>query len=229
MDNIKCCIAKDLMPLYIDDVLSEGSAQALREHLEGCESCREEYQALMRDVILPSTPEVQKESSRMLRKFKSEWNAKKIVISAISSVLTLVLAVFLFFMVKEHITEDSELFQPTTRAYAGTVGQLCLGELSNGKEWTRLTFEKDKLFSNVTLLHEPYLEFDNFFYEKKVVNHSDSSTAVEMRILDTEGNIVMEPFTIEPGKVVSLEQLENNTPYIVEYRADGDFYMFTFK
>lgn len=229
MDSIKCCIAKDLMPLYIDDVLSEDSAQLLRDHMEGCKSCREEYHALMQDVTLLSTPDIQKENSRILRKFKRAWNFKKFAIAAISSALTLVVVLFAFLLAREYLAEDSELFQPRTRAYAGTVGSTYLGELSDGEEWTRLYFVKDDLFSNVTLWQEPYLEFDNIFYEKKVVNHSYSSTAAEMRILDTEGNIVIEPFVIEPGTAVSLEALARNTPYIVEYRADGDFYMFTFQ
>lgn len=38
----------------------------------------------------------------------------------------------------------------------------------------------------------------------------------------------MEPFVIEPGTAVSLEKLEYGVPYIVEYRADGDFYIFNF-
>lgn len=223
MDNIKCCIVKDLMPLYIDDVLSEGSAQALREHLEACESCRKEYQLLTKDLLLPSGRCVQEENSRVLKKFKSKWTMKKILISMVSAVL----AVFLFFPVRNSIME-SELFMPVTRACAGTVGQLYLGELSNGEEWTRLYFVKERLFSNSTSWWEPYLIFDNVFYEKEAINSANSATEVEMRILDVDGNIVMEPFTIEPGRAVSLEQLEDHVPYIVEYRANGDYYVFSF-
>lgn len=223
MSNIKCCIAKDLMPLYIDDVLSEDSAQELRGHLELCESCREEYRLLTKDLLLPSNKEVQEENSRVLKRFKSEWTIRKILISVVSAAL----AVFLFFPLRNAVME-SELFSPVTRACAGTVGQLHLGELSDGKQWTRLYFVKEDLFSNAVHWWEPYLEFDNIFYEKEAINSANSSTAVEMRILDTEGNVVMEPFTIEPGRAVSLEQLEDNVPYIVEYRADGDYYVFSF-
>lgn len=223
MDNMKCCIAKDLMPLYIDDVLSEGSAQELRNHLEQCESCRKEYQLMSNDLVLPSNREVQEENSRVLKKFKSRWTIKKIMISVVSAVL----AVVLFVPIWDNIME-SELFQPTTRACAGTVGQLYLGDLSNG-EWTRLFLIKEELFSNGTSYWEPYLEFDNPFYEKVAINSGNSATAVEMRILDTEENVVLEPFVIEPGTSVSLKALEYGVPYIVEYRADGDYYVFTFK
>lgn len=223
MDNIKCCIARDLMPLYVDGVLSEGSAQELRSHLELCERCREEYQMLSKELVLPSGRCVQEENSRILKKFKQKWTLKKILISTVSSVL----AVLLFFPVRDAVME-SELFAPVTRACAGTVGQLYLGELSDGETWTRLYFVKEHLFSNTVSWWEPYLEFDNIFYEKEAINSGNSSTAVEMRILDAEGTVVLGPFTIEPGRAVSLEQLERHVPYIVEYRADGDYYVFSF-
>ena len=228
MDEIKCCIAKDLLPLYIDDVLSQDSASELRRHLQTCEGCSREYQALTQTVILPSAPEVQEENTRMLKKFKQDWKLKKILIAAISSILTLVLAIFFFFAVREYIGEDSELFQPKTKAYARQVGQMHLGNVNGLKEWSRLTFVKQDLFTNAEYWNEPYLEFDNPFYDKNVINSGNSSSAVQMRILDTEGNVVVEPFVVRAGKSISLEQLESNTPYIVEIRAEGDFYEFTF-
>lgn len=228
MNELKCCIVKDLLPLYIDDVLSQESASELRRHLQTCEGCSREYQALMQTVMLPSNPEVQKENTQMLKKFKRKWNLKKLLIAAISSILTLVLAVFLFFSIREYIGEESELFQPKTKAYAGQVGQLYLGKVNGLEEWSRLTFVKKDLFSNAEYWNEPYLEFDNPFYDKNVINSGNSSSAVQMRILDREGNVVMEPFVVRAGKYVSLEQLESNTPYIVEIRAEGDFYEFTF-
>lgn len=223
MDRIKCCIAKDLMPLYIDDVLSEGSAQELRNHLEVCEDCRKEYRLLTKDLVLPSNREVQEKNRKILKDFKTKWTRKQISVSLISAVL----AVILFLPIRDAVME-SELFQPCTTARAGTVGQLYLGDLSDGVEWTRLYFGKADLFSNAYYWHEPYLEFDNIFYEKKAINSANSATAVEMRILDEAGNVVLEPFVIEPGMAVSLEELEYGVPYIVEYRADGDFYLFNF-
>ena len=50
--KIHCNIAKDLMPLYIDDVLSEESKAAVEEHLTGCEDCRDYYRR-MHDAELP--------------------------------------------------------------------------------------------------------------------------------------------------------------------------------
>ena len=37
---MKCSIIQDLLPLYVDGVVSEDTAQAVEEHLETCEACR---------------------------------------------------------------------------------------------------------------------------------------------------------------------------------------------
>lgn len=46
MKEINCNIIRDLLPLYEDGVVSEDTAQLVREHLEGCPACREEYERM---------------------------------------------------------------------------------------------------------------------------------------------------------------------------------------
>jgi len=223
MDNMKCCVARDLLPLYIDDVLSEETAALLQDHLEACEDCRREYRTLLKDVVMPTCQEVQEENSRVLKVFKSKWTVKKIFISVLSAFL----GIALFFPIRNAVME-SEWFSPTTWARAGTVGQLYLGDLSNG-EWTRLSFIKKNPFNNSTNYCEPYLIFDNPFYEKRAINSANSATSVEMRVLDKEGNVILGPFTAEPGDPVSLSVLASGVEYMVEWKGDGDFYMFAFE
>lgn len=223
MDKLQCYIVKDLLPLYADDVLSKESRGSLEAHLMECGKCREEYEKMTAELVLPVDRDIQKEERNILAGLKRRWTIR----NAFIGIITAIVAFFLFFTVREYIMEDSELFQPKTYARAGTVGQLCLGELSDG-EWTRLTFIVEDLFSNATYYNEPYLEFNNPFYEKQIINHGNSSTSVEIRILDKDGNVIIEPFTVDAGEAVSLEELEYRTPYVVEYRADGDFYIFTF-
>lgn len=223
MDKLNCYVVKDLMPLYVDDVLSEETARDVRSHLQDCGSCREEYESLSKELVLPSSPEVQMENSRVLNEFKRKWNLKKIVISAVSVGVTLALTFFLFALGREFLFDASRgVLAPTIiRAYSRNM------EAEDG--WTRLTFEKDdRWFRKATQENMEYLEFDGMFYEKEIVNSGNSSAAVEMRILDSDGNVVVEPFSIEAGRAVAQPQLERDTPYIVEIRAEGKFFEITF-
>ena len=64
MEKISCSIAKDLMPLYMDGVLSEETTEVMKDHLEGCENCRNEYEIMEQEWYLPSTVKLQEENKK---------------------------------------------------------------------------------------------------------------------------------------------------------------------
>lgn len=53
-----CAVVRDLMPLEIDGIASPQSAQAVREHMEGCEACRKAYERMCADVGEAERPDV---------------------------------------------------------------------------------------------------------------------------------------------------------------------------
>lgn len=52
-----CAIVKDLLPLYIEDMVSTETELFIKEHLETCEDCRSEYDILKSEALV-STPEI---------------------------------------------------------------------------------------------------------------------------------------------------------------------------
>ena len=49
----ECDIVKDLMPLYIDDVLSENSKTFVKDHMDSCKSCKKYYEKLSNEIKIP--------------------------------------------------------------------------------------------------------------------------------------------------------------------------------
>ena len=47
--RMKCDVIKDLMPSYIDNLLSEDSQGLVEEHLAECETCKAYYETLKGD------------------------------------------------------------------------------------------------------------------------------------------------------------------------------------
>ena len=55
--NLSCDIIRDLLPLYAEELASADSADAVEEHLLGCESCRKAYEDMKTcPVIIPEEP-----------------------------------------------------------------------------------------------------------------------------------------------------------------------------
>jgi len=50
MKERNCNIISDLLPLYVDGVLSEDSRKLVIEHVNGCEKCRESLQKMEADI-----------------------------------------------------------------------------------------------------------------------------------------------------------------------------------
>ncbi|WP_455959044.1 zf-HC2 domain-containing protein, partial [Anaerotignum lactatifermentans] len=53
MEKISCSIAKDLLPLYIEGILSEETAQVVEMHLQTCESCKKDFEIMRQDFVFP--------------------------------------------------------------------------------------------------------------------------------------------------------------------------------
>ena len=73
MDELKCEVIRDLLPLYHDGVCSEESKKLVEEHLSSCENCREELFGM--DVEVPKLS-VDSETET-LRAVENAWGKAK--------------------------------------------------------------------------------------------------------------------------------------------------------
>ena len=55
--KLSCDIIRDLLPLYAEELASEDSQAAVREHLETCEDCRSAFADMKKSsIIIPEEP-----------------------------------------------------------------------------------------------------------------------------------------------------------------------------
>ena len=47
----ECSIVRDLLPLYIEDMVSADTGEFVKEHLDGCEACRGEWEEMKRSQM----------------------------------------------------------------------------------------------------------------------------------------------------------------------------------
>ncbi len=73
MNEMKCGVIRDLLPLYHDGVCSEESRALVEEHLEGCEACREELSGM--DAPMPEAQE--NSEAETLRAVGRAWGKVK--------------------------------------------------------------------------------------------------------------------------------------------------------
>lgn len=95
-----CALIKDLLPLYVDDVVSEETKKIIEQHLEECEECRKEWELLNADVTIPLSENVQKAEAETIKKTKNKLKKKTrkdiikgaLSLAIIAGILTVVMA-----------------------------------------------------------------------------------------------------------------------------------------
>lgn len=97
--NKDCSIVQDLLPLYAEDMLREGTKEYVDGHLAQCEACRAELAALKADV--PSAPV----NAQPLRDLKRQLRRKKLtaVLLAVTLALTLAAAGFAYLTAPQYL------------------------------------------------------------------------------------------------------------------------------
>lgn len=85
----ECNIIRDILPLYIDEIVSEDTISFVEEHLEKCAACRAELESMKApNALEKAVSDTRATNEKPLKTFAKKWNRKKrIVISAFMIVL----------------------------------------------------------------------------------------------------------------------------------------------
>lgn len=88
--RMECDIVRDLLPLYVEKLVSETSRKAVEEHLEECDACRE----ICREMMEPD-PHIQydREPAESFHRYVKK-NKRKLELKGVGIALAIVLLVF---------------------------------------------------------------------------------------------------------------------------------------
>lgn len=78
----------------------------------------------------------------------------------------------------------------------------------------------------ISICRKKFLNFSSIFYDKKIVNDANSSGTITIRILDTQGNLILNQTSISPGESYKQNFLKTSTDYVVETKGEkGSFFL----
>lgn len=115
-----CILVKDLLPLYIENMLSEDTAEFVQDHLEHCTECREEMEQ-MNTPIVPS-PRVDISPLKALKKKLFRKQLQSVLLS-IALVFILTISTFSYLTAPRYFPYTSDLLSITENT-DGTVSFL---------------------------------------------------------------------------------------------------------
>lgn len=90
---IECAVIRDLLPLYVDDVLSKESRALVEGHLASCEKCKQEFSEMQNGEIKVNIHNKDSAKIDALKSMKKKLFRKNIMVS-LGSIATLIVLVF---------------------------------------------------------------------------------------------------------------------------------------
>lgn len=170
MKEIKCSVIQDLLPLYVDEVVSDDTKSLVNEHLLTCEICKNEYEQMKGTIYVPI-----ENKATLFSQLNKRWNRKKWLLIS-GSVLTTTILIgfalfsFIFYYAKP-IPYTADLFELEETA-DGTLVLNYFGESHAGTHTAHpLEVEIDGKVKKIglvyyvkTIAHSPN---SNFFLEDK--------------------------------------------------------------
>lgn len=115
--KVTCDIVKDILPLYVEGIVSDDTCKLVEEHIISCEDCKSELEKLQTHVNIPIDTNV-----LPLKKIKLELCKKKLLTIIFSAMLTLVIAIIAFaYLTAPEYIEYSEDVVSITEKSDGTV------------------------------------------------------------------------------------------------------------
>ena len=96
MKRIECSVVRDILPLYLDDVVSAETRDIVKEHLAECPDCREKAKGLNEELRVPNAPDFQREEAGMLKKKLTRERLLRLVGSGLMLVLMVAVMLSLY-------------------------------------------------------------------------------------------------------------------------------------
>lgn len=122
--KLSCAVIQDLIPLYVEDMLSEESKQLVEEHLKNCEDCHELVNELQAEEYFPV-----EQSDQGLRSTQEIFKKRKRMRGFIAVLITLILTTvgFAFLSAPKYLPYEESVLE--------------VSELEN--DFLTLTFRED--------------------------------------------------------------------------------------
>lgn len=103
----ECSIIRDLLPLYIEEMVSADTAAFMEEHLEKCDTCRAELGGMKaQNDVEKAASDIPASSTMPLKTFRQKWQRKKALLVCASIIATIMVMCCTLFVVEYFVYQE---------------------------------------------------------------------------------------------------------------------------
>lgn len=114
----ECSIVRDLLPLYVEDMVSQDTAEFVAAHLSGCPACREEYQRWKQPTDLDPPGQAEREDVAPLWQVKRTLTLKRVQAALLAGIFAVValLSAFAILSAPRYFSYTPQLLEVSRQA-----------------------------------------------------------------------------------------------------------------
>lgn len=193
--KITCDVIQDLMPSYVDGILSEDSQALVKEHMEACKECRKmleimkeeqgKEQAQMRSSVASGAQRRAGEaentgSAATLKKIRRKLIIRRVLTAAVAVILTLIAAAagynHWYFNEKYMTLENSGMYVKNNRLYSSNnlINRMKVQYTEDGK--TEFVYAIDAPYAGTLELKGNDMLLQDFSKKTEELSPEDDST-----------------------------------------------------
>lgn len=126
MNNVNCNIIKDILPLYIDNLISEDTRKFVENHIQNCDECRKELSLLKTDLNVPEAIINEQDGVAILKKLRLDIRKKRVFTGILSAII--VILSFAYLTAPEYLPYTESLEIAAAKENNGSVTLSFTGE-----------------------------------------------------------------------------------------------------
>lgn len=92
----KCNIVQDILPLYLENMISTDTKQFVDEHLSQCAECEKKLELLKTDMCVEKNYQVEEAPVQVINKIRWDIKKKRVVTGILSAVISVIVVILSF-------------------------------------------------------------------------------------------------------------------------------------
>lgn len=225
MKNNNCSIIRDILPLYIENIISKDTKQFVEEHLSHCEECKSYFEVLQEDIPFEKNCLENDTGIEVIKMVESNISKKRWLTGIISAVVSAIIVILIFaYLTTPEYTPYSEIDDIISiKDNNGFVTLSFTGEYE--------LYEIEDGIYNINIYNTLWNKLFNVNKKQNIIvnpNREKVNTIYYVSNDGQEDNVIygLDPF--ENGKVISLPRLVLNYYFIIAillFIISGIFFM----
>ena len=150
----ECYIVRDILPLYVEDMVSEETAKFVKEHLENCPECTKEFEDMkagtkVKEISSETQNHLEEEVLKSMQTIRKRFQKKVIRVGAIIAAIVIALGVLIHIFPVYRIVHIGPMTMGNYYSNEEIGKALYIGSASDRREAQSVLRLADKAFMDV--------------------------------------------------------------------------------